>query len=239
VKIKIGCGGFPMARRNYYDQFRVGEVQQTFYQPPSIKTLEKWRGEAPAGFEFTLKAWQLITPEAKSPTCRRLKLPRPPTKLALCGSFKPAEEVAWAWEQTREAALALQAKIVVFQTPAGFLPTEENRHNLKTFFEETRRRDLRFVGEVRGMWDREAVEGLCRDLDLILGVDPFKSDPPSLGPRYFRLHGLTGYPYRFTGNDLEDLKGKCSEDCYCLFDNVSMKGDAQPFQKMLSVIQGR
>ena len=91
------------------------EVQQTFYHPPMIKTLEGWRAEAPPDFEFTLKAWQLITHEAESPTYRRLKLPWPPTKLANCGSFKPSEEVLWAWEQTREAALALKAPIVVFR----------------------------------------------------------------------------------------------------------------------------
>jgi uncharacterized protein YecE (DUF72 family) len=37
---------------------QVVEVQQTFYQPPRVATLEKWRLDAPANFEFTLEAWQ-------------------------------------------------------------------------------------------------------------------------------------------------------------------------------------
>lgn len=232
MTIKIGCCGFPMARSKYYAIFKVVEVQQTFYQPPMINTLTRWRAEAPPDFEFTLKAWQLITHEARSPTYRRLKLPWSATKLAHCGSFKPTEEIAWGWEQTRAAALALQARIVVFQTPASFLPTQENQHNLRIFFEGVRRGDLKFVWEVRGVWTRKEVENLCRDLDLILGVDPFKTDPPSRGIQYFRLHGITGYRYRFTGKDLQGLKEKCSEDCYCLFNNVSMEADARAFQKL-------
>jgi uncharacterized protein YecE (DUF72 family) len=235
MTLRVGCCGFPTARSKYYSNFKAVEVQQTFYQPPMMRTLERWRAEAPPDFEFTLKAWQLVTHEAKSPTYRRLKLPWPPSKLAHCGSFKPTEEVAWAWEQTRKAALALQARIVVFQTPVSFQPTEENRRNLRMFFEGVTRENLRFVWEVRGIWTRKEVEDLCRDYDLIIGVDPFKADPPCRGTRYLRLHGITGYKYRFTENDLEDLKGKCSEDAYCLFNNVNMWTDALTFQKLLSI----
>jgi uncharacterized protein YecE (DUF72 family) len=53
----------------------VVEVQQTFYEPPADTTIRRWRARAPAAFEFTLKAWQLITHEPSSPTFRRLKRP--------------------------------------------------------------------------------------------------------------------------------------------------------------------
>ena len=53
-----------MARAAYYRTFRLTEVQQTFYQPPRVQTLAAWRREAPREFEFSLKAWQLITPHA-------------------------------------------------------------------------------------------------------------------------------------------------------------------------------
>jgi len=51
----------------------VVEVQQTFYQIPRIATGKRWREEAPPDFEFTMKAWQLITHEPSSPTYRRLR----------------------------------------------------------------------------------------------------------------------------------------------------------------------
>ncbi len=54
--VKVGCCGFPIARARYAQQFPVVEVQDTFYQPPAHKTLERWRAEVPADFEFTLKA---------------------------------------------------------------------------------------------------------------------------------------------------------------------------------------
>ncbi len=55
--IKVGCCGFRTAMAEYTPHFPVVEVQQTFYQPPLISTLERWRAKASAGFEFTLKAW--------------------------------------------------------------------------------------------------------------------------------------------------------------------------------------
>lgn len=47
--------------REYFERFSIVEVQQTFYEPPARSTLLRWRESAPQGFEFTLKAWQLIT----------------------------------------------------------------------------------------------------------------------------------------------------------------------------------
>jgi uncharacterized protein YecE (DUF72 family) len=206
------------------------EVQQTFYQPPSLKTAEKWREEAPADFEFAMKAWQLITHEPKSPTYRRLKLGWPGDKLTQCGSFKSTEEVAWAWKQTREIAVALQARYVVFQCPPSFHPSAENKKNLKTFFREVERENLGFVWEPRGDWTPGEVRDLCRELDLIHGVDPFKV-APLWGPvRYFRLHGITGYRYRFSDEDLERLRTKCRGRTYCFFNNVNMWADASAFQ---------
>ncbi len=206
------------------------EVQQTFYQPPSLKTAEKWRKEAPADFEFTLKAWQLITHEPKSPTYRRLKLGWPAEKLARCGSFKGAEEVVWAWEKTQEIATALGAKHVVFQCPASLHPSVENKRNLEAFFSKMKRGNLRFVWEPRGKWQPEEIRDLCGELNLIHAVDPFKDEPQSREVRYFRLHGITGYRYRFSNEDLESLREKCRGMTYCFFNNADMWADASAFQ---------
>jgi uncharacterized protein YecE (DUF72 family) len=230
MDIQVGCCGFPKARKEYYKVFGVVEVQQTFYQPPALKTAQKWREEAPANFEFTLKAWQLITHEPKSPTYRRLKLHWPADKLARCGSFKATEEVAWAWEETREIANALHAKYVVFQCPASFHPSAENKRNLDTFFRKVKRKNFRFIWEPRGAWKSGEIYDLCRELDLIHGVDPFKADPQWGRVRYFRLHGITGYRYRFSVEDLKRLREKCRGMTYCFFNNVNMWADASAFQ---------
>ena len=56
--LRVGCCGFPQPLERYAQTFAVVEVQRTFYQPPLLRTLVKWRARVPGGFEFTLKAWQ-------------------------------------------------------------------------------------------------------------------------------------------------------------------------------------
>ena len=67
--------GFTIWRGTCFRQFRVVEVQQTFYDPPAQTTLARWRDEAPPEFEFAMKAWQVITHLGTSPTYRRLVSP--------------------------------------------------------------------------------------------------------------------------------------------------------------------
>lgn len=227
-RIKIGCCGFPKAKKEYYRRFRLVEVQQTFYQPPLLKTAETWRAGAPEGFEFAVKAWQLITHPASSPTYRRLR-----TRVenpGRCGFFKPTDEVWAAWERTKEIALALRARIVLFQCPAGFAPTEAHVRDLRGFFSRLRRpgREFLFAWEPRGGWDDGLIRDLCRDLGLIHCVDPFVRPPVFGDLAYFRLHGIGGYGYRFTEDDLRKVLLWCQEhpEVYLLFNNVSMFDDA-------------
>ena len=67
---------------------------------------------------------------------------------------------------------------------------------------------------------------------MIHGVDPFKTDPSFGGVRYFRLHGVTGYRYRFREEDFEFLRKKFRGKCYCLSNNVSRWMDALAFQEL-------
>jgi uncharacterized protein YecE (DUF72 family) len=88
-KMRIGTSGFRTNKTAYAELLSCVEIQHTFYQPPQIKTLEKWRAEVPESFEFAVKAWQLITHEAKSPTYKRLKKTLTETEREEAGSFKP------------------------------------------------------------------------------------------------------------------------------------------------------
>ncbi|HYG83238.1 MAG TPA: DUF72 domain-containing protein, partial [Pyrinomonadaceae bacterium] len=156
-----------MARREYTSRFPVVEVQQTFYQPPQVPTLERWRAEAPKDFEFTLKAWMLITHEARSPTYRRLKRELSESEREQCGSFRPTPIVREAWGVTLACARALKARRVLFQCPASFRPTKENVKNMREFFETMERpRGMQFLWEPRGDWAGALVRELCRELDL-------------------------------------------------------------------------
>jgi len=50
--VRVGCSGFPAAMGAYWRNFRIVEVQKTFYRPPLPATAERWRREAPADGEF-------------------------------------------------------------------------------------------------------------------------------------------------------------------------------------------
>lgn len=232
--ISVGCCGFIVSQREYFELFDLVEIQQTFYQLPRIQTAEKWRREAPEGFEFTLKAWQLITHEPTSPTYRRLGRKIPAEALDRYGCFRFTPEVEQAWEQTSAFAEVLGATTVVFQCPASFRPTERNASNIRDFFTKMERRDLRFAWEPRGSWPDDLVHRLCSELDLIHCVDPFKKKPQYGDLQYFRLHGITGHAYHYLDSDLEELKRWVKKgSSYVLFNNNWMKEDALRFSRMI------
>jgi uncharacterized protein YecE (DUF72 family) len=64
-------------------------------------------------------------------------------------------------------------------------------------------------------------------------VDPFRSESQHGEIQYFRLHGITGYQYRYTDEDLKKLRGWVEEKpTYVLFNNDVMKEDALRFLEM-------
>jgi uncharacterized protein YecE (DUF72 family) len=233
--VKIGCCGFRSSRESYYALLPAVEVQHTFYQPPQVSTLKKWREEAPRGFEFTLKAWQLITHQSSSPTYRRLKRELGEEERAGAGSFRATPIVAEAWEVTRACAAALASSAVLFQCPASFRPTQENVASMRVFFRRAERDRLNFCWEPRGAWPRELIKELCEELDLWHVVDPFAER--TLTPRrtYFRLHGRKGWRYKYEDGELEELcsmlpRGATS---YVFFNNVEMLDDALRFREIV------
>lgn len=233
--VKVGCCGFPINRRKYYGSFPLVEVQQTFYQPPLPRTAARWRAGAPPDFEFALKAWQLVTHEPSSPTYRRLREPIPAEVRDRYGSFRPTDEVWAAWAATAEVARALAARVVVFQCPPRFVPSDEHVAWLRQFFRKVDRQGLVMAWEPRGDWPPELVAGLCAELDLVHVVDPLAAEPLSKGLRYFRLHGVTGYRYLHTEDDLRAIAARLAPDAptYVLFNNLFMGEDAKRFQALL------
>ena len=234
--VKIGCCGFRSSRESYYASLPAVEIQHTFYQPPLLATLEKWRNEAPAGFEFTLKAWQLITHQPSSPTYRRLKRELSDGERRQAGSFRPSGIVEEAWETTYECAKALDAKAVLFQCPASFGPTNDNLKNMLGFFGRAKREGLKFCWEPRGGWPPDLIGDLCRDLDLWHVVDPFSLRTVTPGRCYFRLHGRGGWRYSYEDEEMEELYSMLPEgaESYVFFNNIEMRRDALRFKEIAS-----
>jgi uncharacterized protein YecE (DUF72 family) len=234
-KVKIGTSGFRTNKTQYAEILSTVEIQQTFYQPPQIKTLEKWRTEVPADFEFAVKAWQLITHEAKSPTYKRLKKQLSETEKAESGYFKPTAIVQEAWEMTLACAKALQAKTILFQCPASFKPYAENIENLRRFFSNIKRGKLNFAWEPRGDWDDKTIKEICEEHDLWHVVDPFEKMTVTPDRCYYRLHGRGGWRYKYEADELEELAAMMpkSKTAYVFFNNIYMTEDALKFKEIL------
>jgi uncharacterized protein YecE (DUF72 family) len=224
-----------VARPRYFAALDLVELQDTFYHLPRPSTVARWRAEAPAHFEFVLKAPQLITHEPTSPTYRRLRRPLSAEERARYGAFKPTAEVAAAWDETLALARLLAARVVLFQCPASFDPSPTHVRHLARFFERAARDGLRFAWEPRGAWPDRRIRELCRRLDLIHCVDPFQRAPVWGEPAYFRLHGRGGYRYAYTQADLHELRERVRAQgaAYVLFNNLSMFEDARRFRGLL------
>lgn len=234
----VGCCGWTEAQARYIKDFTTIELQTTFYQPPSAAVARRWKSQAPPEFRFCMKAWQLITHTPASPTYRRLKSKVSLKEKDLYGNFCPTEQVWLAWERTSEIAEILDAQVIVFQCPKSFLPTSENRRNLEAFFKQIDRNHRTFAWEPRGEdWHPALIRDLCARNNLLHCVDPFKSSSFYGDALYWRLHGETGYRYRYKDEDLVTLHAKLHAQAhlsgpnYVMFNNIYSKQDAFRFSQ--------
>ena len=200
--------------------------------------MRRWRALAPGDFEFTIKAWQLITHEAASPTYRRLRSPLADGDRADVGGFRTSPVVLRAWQRTLDCAAILRATAILFQCPASFRPTPENLDRLRAFLGTVERPSgVRMLWEPRGPWPADVVASLCRDLDLVHVVDPFVSTTVTPEQTYLRLHGTTGARHVYTDAELEQLAGMLptapSRPPYVLFNNLPRVDDARRFRALL------
>jgi len=233
-RVQVGCCGFTLAQEKYFRTFPCVEINTTFYNLPKPATVARWRESAPAGFTFTMKAWQAITHRATSQTYQRTRIED--SDREHCGHFGFNPTIRWAWAETFQVAKTLGVTLVLFQCPPSFRPTAENLRQLRAFFERAKRGPWHMGWEPRGEWPAELVAGLCRELDLLHVVDPLQNPPALTGKvRYYRLHGVTGPRHRYTDAELQQLKQFCAGPpaTFCFFNNRSMATDAQRLQRLL------
>jgi uncharacterized protein YecE (DUF72 family) len=234
--VRVGLCGWTIARERYLRTYPLLEVQHTFYEPPADTLLRTWRKEAPSRFEFTIKAWQVITHDAASPTYRRMKRPLPEADRPLVGSFRLTEPVLAAWRRTLECAAVLRATAILLQCPRSFRPTPANVDRLRAFASTVDRPDgVALLWEPRGEWPVDLLDGLCRDLDLVHVVDPMQTETVTPERTYYRLHGTTGSRHVHTDDELRRLRDLVADRPrpQVLFNNLPRVGDAERFLAML------
>ena len=224
----------------YSDAFPCGEINKTFYSLPKLETVKRWRGESFDDFEFTIKAWQALTHTTDSPTWSKNKKYLTEDQKKNFGYLRPNEEVFYAWYETKKIAEALDAKVVVLQTPTSFECTEENKENMCEFFQEIDRGELDIAWEPRGDWieNEDEIRKICSEFDLIHIVDIMRKRPFSENSTaYVRLNGLNDneydYDYNYSKYELLKLAGKLNgldrefERVYCMFNNFEMFENAR------------
>jgi uncharacterized protein YecE (DUF72 family) len=218
---------------SYVRRFPLVEVQHTFYEPPADPLLARWRADVPTGFEFTLKAWQLVTHESGSPTYRRVKTPPPRGEV---GAFRTTPPVLAGWQRTLECARVLRATAVLLQCPKSFRPTADNVARMRAFLTSVARPDgARLLWEPRGDWAVPLLVELCRDLDLAHVVDPMQTETVTPEQTYYRLHGTSGMRHVHTDDELLRLRDLVADRDrpYVLFNNLPRIGDAERFLALL------
>ncbi len=194
----------------YAKIFNVAEINSTFYRLPKTSTARAWRKEVDEvnpDFEFTVKVPKLITHVS---------------------NFSDTK----TWEKIKAIGEALDAKVMVFQTPKSFGETQDNIKRMKEFFKTAK--GFKFALEPRG-WSRETIEKLFPKLGLIHIVDPFKENPVKQKFNYYRLHGRGNimYRYRFKDEDLQFLKKRLVRGDYLLFNNIFMYDDAMRMMELV------
>ena len=240
--IRIGCCGLPLGLKNYSKEFKVVELNSTFYKLPKKETALKWRSYVEKDFVFCLKAFQAITHDTSSPTWKKSGLKDIEIKklAGKVGSLKTTKEVLEFWRKNLEICKVLDAKVCLIQLPKSFRDSEENLSNSEKFFERIERNDVKIAIELRG-WREENIKKICRKFDLIDCCDPFFRLPVYFGKEkiaYLRLHGKDKmYNYDYTKKDLlmlkkivEDLK---VNDVFVFFNNIFMLKNAREFSRIV------
>jgi uncharacterized protein YecE (DUF72 family) len=233
--VRVGLCGWTVSQRSYVERFPLVEVQHTFYDPPDDALLARWRSTVPPGFEFTMKAWQLVTHASSSPTYRRLKNPLPEQDQGQVGGFRSTPPVLQAWNRTLECASVLRATAVLLQCPKSFRPTRDNVDRMRLLLSGVPRPEGRLLWEPRGDWPDALIVELCGDLDLVHVVDPMERETVTPDQTYYRLHGTTGMRHVHTDAELRGLRDRLlgRPHPYVLFNNLPRVGDAERFQRLL------
>ncbi|MBI3550241.1 MAG: DUF72 domain-containing protein [Elusimicrobia bacterium] len=234
--VKIGCSGWPVGRSEYFRRLSAVEISSSFYNLPLVATASRWKEEAPEGFDFCLKAWQLVTHTPSASSYERLTGKMSDRRLSQCGHFKGTEEVLSAWQRTLAVARALGAKCVLFQTPRSFYPQADHLRDMYRFFKAVPRGKMLHAWEPQGPgWTTAAVRKVVGDLGLVLAGDPSQrnaEDPQRPGAlSYWRIRGKGAGASDYSDDDLRKLgDGLGRRSGYVIFGNRAMWDDARRFQ---------
>ncbi len=192
--------------RFYAERFHSVEINNSFYQLPSKKTLRAWRDTVDHDFLFAIKASRYIT------HMKKLKDPEESLKNFLAAAEELKDNLG----------------PILFQLPPGW---NCNPERLQEFLKALPT-GHRYVFEFRDdSWWNSAVYDLLREYQAAFCLFDLKgrTTPKELTADfvYIRLHGpsRTAYEGKYNKRTLSGWAGACTawrrqgQDVYCYFDN--------------------
>ena len=212
--IKIACSGFPVGQKMYRARLGAVELSQMFDGLPRAATLERWREESDAKFEFIACAPEDVT-HLQASAAERGHHKR--------GAFQNTTPVHHAFRGTVAAAAALKAKLLFVRIPRTMTAHADNVDRIMRFFKTADRGPLTVVWEPPVSWPASIVEGVSKALHFVTAMNPLSGKAPPKGPvRYFRIgaHGATGGIHSVTDAELAKIKDAChGATSYVVFNN--------------------
>ena len=152
---------------------------------PRAGTLAKVRAGVPSDFVFALRA-----PRSSVVSTR--------------GALRFDEQLEAGVEWLGAAAAALNARAVVFSTPADLTPGARSRDLLREYVARLPRVDQRdYVWLPQGVWEAADAQALCADLGLCYGFDPLEGKPGRGEVAYATLRAF-GHRASFSSAALSD-----------------------------------
>lgn len=211
--IKIACAGYPVGQQKYQSLLNAVELIQMFDTLPKPTTVERWKSEAKAGFEFITCAPDDITHPHKEAGPRAHRY----------GYFQDTNEVQHAYRNAVSVATALNARTMFFRLARTTGPNADQIQRIHNFFQKVDRAGLHFVWEAPASWPATLVATVSKALRIVPVVNPLEDHKPVPAPlRYFRLGsgGKTAGVHRFSNEELSKLKRLASVGpSYVVFNN--------------------
>lgn len=152
--------------KSYAERYDLLEVRPVDTPLPPASKLERWRGQVPPSFAFSV-----VLPQA-------------------VGELGRGADFEAALRQALDAAKALQARCLVLATPPGVRPTKANRERLVAIASRLPEHGHVVAWSPAGMWELEDVVATAHRAGLLAALDAAR-DPLPPGPiAYTRIRAL-------------------------------------------------
>ena len=225
-RVRIGCSGYPVERRQYQSLLGFVELQDTRRQLPKLDKFSRIKMSAPPGFEFAI-----VAPEALSDPEQAEGLPGDPRGY---GALRPSPENIDLLNRTLAGAQRLDA-VVRLHTTSDLGAGPDAFDRFRALLAAVERRDVRLAWESRGPLTAQEVIRWSEQLDLIPVVDPFQDDPPPGPVGYIHLHPLITLSGALNAEHYLRLLERAMrhEETYLVFDTPHAFRDAVALRRLL------